>query len=215
MTKAITYKKAGVNIDVADIFINKIKPLVAATSSPSVIGGIGGFGAFFKPDMRGMKEPILVSATDGVGTKLLAAEIAGKHDTVGIDLVAMSVNDIVATGARPLFFLDYFSTGKLDPKQAVSVVKGIVAGCKRSGCALIGGETAEMPGLYKGKTYDLAGFCVGIVDRAKIINGSAIKRGDRLIGLASSGIHSNGYSYVRFRRSNSSAETSVSVRNCG
>jgi phosphoribosylformylglycinamidine cyclo-ligase len=197
MAKATTYKKAGVDIDKANYFVKKIRPLVENTYTKNTLGTIGHFGGFFKADFAGMKDPILVSSTDGVGTKLLVANIVKKFDTVGIDLVAMCVNDIVACGARPLFFLDYFATGKIKPTVAVDIVKGIVRGCKEAECALIGGETAEMPGLYRQEDFDLSGFCVGVVDKKNIIDGSKVKAGDRILGLASSGIHSNGYSLVR------------------
>jgi phosphoribosylformylglycinamidine cyclo-ligase len=197
MARALTYKKAGVDIDKANEFVKRIKPLIEGTYNKNTLGTIGGFGGFFKADFSGMKNPVLVSSTDGVGTKLLIARMAGKYDTVGVDLVAMCVNDIITTGARPLFFLDYFATGKIEPRMAVDVVSGIVTGCKEAGCALSGGETAEMPGLYKGSNFDLAGFCVGAVDKANIIDGSKIKSGDRILGLASNGIHSNGFSLVR------------------
>lgn len=197
MAKVFTYKKSGVDIDKANLFVKKIKPLIEKTYTKGTLGTIGHFGGFFKADFSGMKDPVLVSATDGVGTKLLVANIAKKFDTVGIDLVAMSVNDIVTCGAKPLFFLDYFATGKIRPEVAVDIVKGITAGCRDADCALIGGETAEMPGLYKEKDFDLAGFCVGVVDRKDVIDSSRVKVGDRILGLASSGIHSNGYSLVR------------------
>lgn len=197
MAKSMSYKKSGVDIDKANLFVKKIKPLVEKTYTKGTLGTIGHFGGFFKADFSSMKDPVLVSATDGVGTKLLVANIAKKFDTVGIDLVAMSVNDIITCGAKPLFFLDYFATGKIRPEVAVDVVKGITTGCRDANCALIGGETAEMPGLYKEEDFDLAGFCVGVVDRKNIIDGSRVKTGDRMLGLASSGIHSNGYSLVR------------------
>lgn len=197
MKKAITYKKAGVDIDKANLFVKKIVPLVEETYTKDTLGTIGHFGGFFKADFSGMKDPVLVSSTDGVGTKLLVANIAEKFDTVGIDLVAMSANDIITCGAKPLFFLDYLATGKIKPAVAVDIIKGIVSGCKQAGCALIGGETAEMPGLYKEGDFDLSGFCVGVVDRKNVIDGSQVKAGNRILGLASSGIHSNGYSLVR------------------
>lgn len=197
MAKAVTYKKAGVDIDRGDAFIEKIIPLAEATYRKGVVGTIGGFAGFFSAKFDGVKNPLLVSSTDGVGTKLLMAAIAKKYDTVGIDLVAMSVNDIVTTGAMPLFFLDYFATGRIKTDIAVDIVKGIAQGCRQSDCALIGGETAEMPGMYRGEDFDLAGFCVGVVDKNKVIDGSGVKTGDRILGLASSGIHSNGYSLVR------------------
>lgn len=192
---AITYKDAGVDIDAGDLFVQKIKPYVKSTFRPEVLTDIGGFGGLFA--LKKYKEPVLVSGTDGVGTKLKIAFLTRKHDTVGIDLVAMCVNDIVVQGAEPLFFLDYFATGKLKPAEHADIVKGIAAGCKQSGCALIGGETAEMPSFYAEDEYDLAGFAVGVVEKKKIINGSKIKPGDNLIGLASSGLHSNGFSLVR------------------
>jgi phosphoribosylformylglycinamidine cyclo-ligase len=193
----LTYKKAGVDIDEGDRFVSLISPLVKKTFRPEVMTEIGSFGALFKLDIKKYKEPVLVSGTDGVGTKLKIAFMMDKHDTVGIDLVAMCVNDILTLGAEPLFFLDYFATGKLKSEKAKDVVKGIAEGCKESGCALIGGETAEMPGFYGESEYDLAGFAVGVVDRDKIIDGSKMKEGDVIIGLASSGLHSNGYSLAR------------------
>jgi phosphoribosylformylglycinamidine cyclo-ligase len=192
---AITYKDAGVDIDAGDLFVQKIKPYVKSTFRPEVLTHIGGFGGLFA--LKKYKEPVLVSGTDGVGTKLKIAFLMNKHDTVGIDLVAMCVNDIIVQGAEPLFFLDYFAMGKLKPKDHSEIVKGIAEGCKQSGCALIGGETAEMPSFYSEDEYDLAGFAVGAVEKKKLINGSRIKPGDRLIGLASSGLHSNGFSLVR------------------
>lgn len=193
----LTYKKAGVDIDEGDRFVSLISLLVKKTFRPEVMTDIGSFGALFKLDIKKYKEPVLVSGTDGVGTKLKIAFMMDRHDTVGIDLVAMCVNDILTLGAEPLFFLDYFATGKLKSEKAKDVVKGIAEGCKESGCSLIGGETAEMPGFYSENEYDLAGFAVGIVDRDKIIDGSKIKEGDSIIGLASSGLHSNGYSLAR------------------
>ena len=197
MAKAMTYKKSGVDIDKANLFIKKIVPLVEETHTKDTLGTIGNFGGFFKADFSGMKDPVLVSSTDGVGTKLLVATMAEEFDTIGIDLVAMSVNDIITCGAKPLFFLDYFATGKIKQTVAVEVIKGIVSGCKQAGCALIGGETAEMPGLYREGDFDLSGFCVGVIDRKNVIDGSTVKAGDRILGLASSGIHSNGYSLIR------------------
>lgn len=197
MAKRLTYKTAGVDIDAANRFVDGITTMAKSTRRPGVLSRPGSFGALFAPDLKGYKNPVLVSSTDGVGTKLLVANLAGRHDTVGIDLVAMNVNDILCTGAKPLFFLDYIACGKLDRKVLNDVMKGVVAGCRLAGCALIGGETAEMPGMYKNKDYDLAGFTLGIVDRGKIIDGSAIKEGDVLIGLPSSGLHSNGYSLAR------------------
>ena len=193
----LTYKKAGVDIDRADLFISKIRPLVRKTARPEVLGGIGGFSGLFRPRLRGLKDPVLVSSTDGVGTKLLVAETRGEYGTIGIDLVAMNVDDVVVTGAEPLFFLDYIAVGKLVPALLVSLMKGIVRGCREAGCALVGGETAELPGLYAPGKFDLAGFCVGIVDREKIIDGRRCRPGDAVIGLASNGLHSNGYSLAR------------------
>jgi phosphoribosylformylglycinamidine cyclo-ligase len=192
---AITYKDAGVDIDAGDLFVQKIKPFVKSTMRPEVLTDIGGFGGLFA--LKKYKNPVLVSGTDGVGTKLKIAFLMNRHDTVGIDLVAMCVNDIVVQGAEPLFFLDYFATGKLKPEDHSGIVKGIADGCRQAGCALIGGETAEMPSFYGEDEYDLAGFAVGVVEKKNIIDGSRIKTGDQLIGLASSGLHSNGYSLVR------------------
>lgn len=196
MSKTLTYKKAGVDIDEGERFVRRISPMVKKTFRPEVITDIGSFSALFKLDKK-YKNPVLVSGTDGVGTKLKIAFMMGKHDTVGIDLVAMCVNDILTSGAEPLFFLDYFATGKLKSEKAFEVIKGIVKGCKDAGCSLIGGETAEMPGFYSEGEYDLSGFAVGVVDKKNIIDGSKIKAGDAIIGLASSGLHSNGYSLVR------------------
>ncbi|MFQ5509735.1 MAG: phosphoribosylformylglycinamidine cyclo-ligase [Leptospirillia bacterium] len=193
----MTYKGAGVDIDAGNDFVRRIKPLVAATKTPGVLSGLGGFGGLFGLDTAGMEAPVLVSGTDGVGTKLKLAFDLNKHDTVGIDLVAMCVNDIVVTGAKPLFFLDYFACGKLEVEAGAEVVKGIAEGCTQSGCALIGGETAEMPGFYSDGEYDLAGFSVGVVDRPGMIDGSRVAAGDAVIGLASSGLHSNGFSLAR------------------
>lgn len=193
---ALTYKDAGVDISAGDDFVERIKPVVKATHRPEVLANIGGFAGMFSVP-TGYREPILVSGTDGVGTKLKTALATGRHETIGIDLVAMCVNDVVVTGAEPLFFLDYFATSKLDVDVATSVVKGIAAGCSESGCALIGGETAEMPGLYRPGDYDLAGFCVGVVERDEIRKGESLESGDTLIGIASSGLHSNGHSLAR------------------
>ncbi|MGC1442339.1 MAG: phosphoribosylformylglycinamidine cyclo-ligase, partial [Burkholderiaceae bacterium] len=196
MNQPLSYKDAGVDIDAGDRLIDQIKPFARRTMRPGVLAGIGGFGALFELP-AGYAQPVLVSGTDGVGTKLRLAVELGRHDTIGIDLVAMSVNDILVLGAEPLYFLDYFACGKLDVETAASVVSGIATGCELSGCALIGGETAEMPGMYADGDYDLAGFAVGVVEKARIIDGSAIAPGDELIGLASSGPHSNGYSLIR------------------
>ncbi len=193
----ITYKKAGVDIDEGDRFVRLISPIVKKTFRPEVLTDIGSFGALFKLDTLRYKDPVLVSGTDGVGTKLKIAFMVDKHDTVGIDLVAMCVNDILTLGAEPLFFLDYFATGKLDADKAKDVVKGIADGCSEAGCALIGGETAEMPGFYQGEEYDLAGFAVGVVEKNGIVTGERIEAGDAIIGIASSGLHSNGYSLAR------------------
>jgi len=194
---SISYKKAGVDIDEAEKFVKMISPIVRTTFRKEVLTDIGLFAGLFKLDIKKYKEPVLVSGTDGVGTKLKIAFQADKHDTVGIDLVAMCVNDILTLGAEPLFFLDYFATGKLNAEKASQVIKGIVEGCRLSGCALIGGETAEMPGFYKKNEYDLSGFAVGVVNKSDIIHGKAINEGDVIIGVASSGLHSNGFSLVR------------------
>lgn len=193
----LTYKKAGVDIDEGDRFVDLISPIVRKTFRKEVLADIGSFGALFSLDLKKYREPVLVSGADGVGTKLKIAFLADKHNTVGIDLVAMSVNDILTSGAEPLFFLDYLATGKLDAGRAALVIEGIANGCKEAGCSLIGGETAEMPGFYQDGEYDLAGFAVGAVDKDKIIDGSNIKEGDSIIGISSAGLHSNGYSLVR------------------
>ncbi len=193
----LSYKDAGVDIEKADKFVQHIKGFVKDTFDKNVITPIGGFAGAYLLEIAKYKQPVITSSTDGVGTKLKIAQILDKHDTIGIDLVAMCVNDLITTTSRPLFFLDYFATGKLKPEVAVSVVKGIAEGCKQSECALIGGETAEMPGMYREGEYDLAGFAVGVVEKEKIVDGSKTSEGDVLIGIASSGVHSNGYSLVR------------------
>jgi phosphoribosylformylglycinamidine cyclo-ligase len=194
----IDYRSSGVNIDEGNRFITLIKSMAESTYTEGVIGSLGGFAGFFSlKDAAGMTDPVLVAATDGVGTKLKIAFDSGKLDTVGVDIVAMSVNDLVVTGAKPLFFLDYLATGKLAPEDMAEVVKGIADGCRQSGTALIGGETAEMPGFYKEGEFDLAGFCVGILDKAKMVDGSRVAAGDAIIGFGSTGLHSNGYSLAR------------------
>lgn len=193
----ITYADAGVNVVEGQRTVELMKKAVARTFTPGVLEGIGSFGALFRPDLTGMEEPVMVSGTDGVGTKLKLAFLMDRHDTIGRDCVAMCVNDILCHGATPLFFLDYLATGKLQAEKAAEVVTGVADGCLEAGCALVGGETAEMPGFYSDGEYDLAGFAVGIVDRSKMITGEDIQQGDVLIGLASSGVHSNGYSLVR------------------
>ncbi len=197
MQKKITYKDSGVDIERANTFIDRIKPLIKVASRREVMSGIGGFGGLFHLDIGKIKDPVLVSSTDGVGTKLKIAQLMDKHNTVGIDLVAMSVNDVVVQGAEPLFFLDYIATGKICVDTSVQIIEGIVQGCQEAGCALIGGETAEMPSFYPDGEYDLAGFCVGMVDADKLIDGSEIRVGNRIIGIASSGLHSNGFSLAR------------------
>ena len=194
---SLTYKDSGVDITKGNQLIEKIKPIAKATLRPGVLAGLGGFGAMFEIPIDRYKNPVLISGTDGVGTKLMVAEMLNKHDTIGIDLVAMCVNDLIVQGAEPLFFLDYYATGSLNEEVATSVISGIGEGCIQSGCALIGGETAEMPGMYKGEEYDLAGFCVGIVEKNQIIDGSKVSAGDQIIALGSSGPHSNGYSLIR------------------
>ncbi|OZB59744.1 MAG: phosphoribosylformylglycinamidine cyclo-ligase [Lysobacterales bacterium 14-68-21] len=196
MSDALTYRAAGVDIDAGNAVVERIKPLVKRTFRPEVMGGLGGFGGLFNLGTR-YAEPVLVSGTDGVGTKLKLAQTLGRHDTIGIDLVGMCVNDVLVQGAEPLFFLDYFATGKLDVDTTVAVVGGIARGCELAGCALIGGETAEMPDMYPPGEYDLAGFTVGAVEKAELMDGSAIVAGDVVLGVASSGPHSNGYSLIR------------------
>ncbi len=214
---SLTYKQSGVDIDEGDRFVKRIAPLVKRTFRPEVLTGIGSFGALFKLDLSRYTEPVLVSGTDGVGTKLKVAFKAGVHDTIGIDLVAMCVNDILTSGAEPLFFLDYFATGKLSSEDAAKVIEGVVNGCEQSGCSLVGGETAEMPGFYAEGEYDLSGFAVGVVNKDRIIDGSGVQKGDVIIGLASSGIHSNGYSLVRkvfFDKQNMSVNDNVPELGC-
>ncbi|MBT9311704.1 phosphoribosylformylglycinamidine cyclo-ligase [Leptothoe kymatousa] len=190
------YKQAGVDVAAGRAFVENIRTLVEGTRRPGVLGGLGGFGGYFELP-KGYQQPVLVSGTDGVGTKLKLAHMLNRHDTVGIDLVAMCVNDVLTSGAEPLYFLDYLATGQLAPEQLTQVVAGVATGCRQSGCALLGGETAEMPGFYGQGEYDMAGFCVGIVEKSAILDGSQVQVGDVLIGLPSSGVHSNGYSLVR------------------
>jgi phosphoribosylformylglycinamidine cyclo-ligase len=193
----LSYREAGVDIDLANRFVERLKPIAARTARPGVIGGIGGFGALFEVPFERYRHPVLVSSTDGVGTKLKLAIDAGIHDTIGIDLVAMCANDVLACGAEPLYFLDYFATGRLRMELACQVMKGIGQGCQLAGIALIGGETAEMPDMYAGDDYDLAGFCVGMIEKERILDGSSVEAGDILVGIASSGPHANGYSLIR------------------
>jgi phosphoribosylformylglycinamidine cyclo-ligase len=207
--KSATYRDAGVDIDAGNRLVERIKPLVKATHRDGVLGGIGGFGGLFQLDTAAYPEPILVSGTDGVGTKLRLAIDLGIHDTVGIDLVAMCVNDVIVQGAEPLFFLDYYGCGRLDETTAADVISGIAEGCRQAGAALIGGETAELPGMYAADDYDLAGFCVGVVNKPNIIDGSKIAPGDSIIGIASSGPHSNGYSLIRKILDDSDADAST------
>jgi phosphoribosylformylglycinamidine cyclo-ligase len=196
-TPSISYRDAGVDIDAGDELVERIKPAVRRSLRPEVLGGLGGFGALVEVPLGRYREPVMVSGTDGVGTKLRLAIETGRHDTIGIDLVAMCANDVVVQGAEPLFFLDYYATGRLRVEVAERVINGIVEGCLRAGCALVGGETAEMPGMYAGEDYDLAGFCVGLVEKQRIIDGRNVRAGDVVVGLASSGPHSNGYSLIR------------------
>jgi phosphoribosylformylglycinamidine cyclo-ligase len=195
--RPLTYRDAGVDIDAGDELVERIKPAVRRTMRPEVLGGLGGFGALVEVPLDRYRRPVMVSGTDGVGTKLRLAIETGRHDTIGIDLVAMCANDVVVQGAEPLFFLDYYATGKLSVEVAEQVIRGIAEGCVRAGCALVGGETAEMPGMYAGEDYDLAGFCVGLVEKDSIIDGSRASAGDAVIALPSSGPHSNGYSLIR------------------
>jgi len=196
-SSSLSYRDAGVDIEAGNTLVERIRPIAARTRRPEVLAGLGGFGALFQLPLDRYREPVLVAGTDGVGTKLKLAMALGRHDTIGIDLVAMCVNDLIVQGAEPLFFLDYYATSRLDVDVATEVVEGIGRGCEQAGAALIGGETAEMPGMYSGGEYDLAGFCVGVVERSRIIDGSRVKEGDVLLGLASSGPHSNGYSLIR------------------
>jgi phosphoribosylformylglycinamidine cyclo-ligase len=196
-TRPTTYRDAGVDIDAGDELVERIKPAVRRSMRPEVLGGLGGFGALVEVPLHRYRQPVMVSGTDGVGTKLRLAIETGRHDTIGIDLVAMCANDVVVQGAEPIFFLDYYATGRLQVAVAERVIKGIVEGCLQAGCALVGGETAEMPGMYSGDDYDLAGFCVGLVEKDRIIDGTRTQAGDAVIGLASSGPHSNGYSLIR------------------
>ncbi len=195
--QAMTYKKAGVDVDAAQRFVRRIRPIVARSHRPEVLGSIGGFGGLFRFDARRYREPVLVSSSDGVGTKLELASLVGRYRGLGIDLVAMNVNDVLAAGAEPLFFVDYLAVGTLRDRVAAELVRGIVDGCRQAGCALVGGETAQMPGVYQNGTFDMAGFCVGAAERSKVLDGSRIRVGDRLIGVASSGPHANGYSLIR------------------
>ena len=211
--ESITYKDAGVDIEAGDELVERIKPAVKRSMRPEVLAGLGGFGALFEVPVDRYRKPVLVSGTDGVGTKLRLAIETGRHDTIGIDLVAMCANDVVVQGAEPLFFLDYYATAKLKVDVAESVIKGIVEGCVQAGAALIGGETAEMPGMYADGDYDLAGFCVGIVEKDAIIDGTKTRSGDAIIGLPSSGPHSNGYSLIRKLLKNSKATSSTKLSN--
>ncbi|SEM92569.1 phosphoribosylformylglycinamidine cyclo-ligase [Halomonas caseinilytica] len=213
---SLSYKDAGVDIDAGNALVDRIKGVARRTTRPEVMGGLGGFGALCQLP-SGYREPVLVSGTDGVGTKLRLAMDLGRHDTIGIDLVAMCVNDLVVAGAEPLLFLDYYATGKLDVDIAADVVTGIGQGCEQAGCALVGGETAEMPGMYEGSDYDLAGFCVGVVEKDEILDGQRVDEGDVLLGMASSGPHSNGYSLIRkiLELSEASLDTAIDGRPLG
>jgi phosphoribosylformylglycinamidine cyclo-ligase len=210
-TTSSTYRDAGVDIEAGDALVDRIKPAVKRSMRREVLGGIGGFGALVEVPLERYRRPVMVAGTDGVGTKLRLAIETGRHDTIGIDLVAMCANDVVVQGAEPLFFLDYYATGRLDVDTAERVIKGIVEGCLQAGCALVGGETAEMPGMYEGEDYDLAGFCVGLVEREAIIDGTRTRPGDVIIGLGSSGAHSNGYSLIRRLLSSSGAGPKTQV----
>ena len=211
----ITYKDSGVDVERGYEAVRLMKEHVKRTFNDNVIGDLGSFGGFYSIENSGMSKPVLVAGTDGVGTKLKLAFLTGRHDTVGIDCVAMCVNDVVCQGAMPMFFLDYLATGNLKPDMAATIVRGVAEGCLQAGCALIGGETAEMPGFYPVDEYDLAGFCVGMVDRAQVINGSNIRKGDTLIGLASTGVHSNGFSLVRRLLINDKTDLSAPVEELG
>ena len=211
----ITYKDSGVDVERGYEAVRLMKEHVKRTFNDNVIGDLGSFGCFYSIENSGMSKPVLVAGTDGVGTKLKLAFLTGRHDTVGIDCVAMCVNDVVCQGAMPMFFLDYLATGNLKPDMAATIVRGVAEGCLQAGCALIGGETAEMPGFYPEGEYDLAGFCVGMVDRAQVINGSNIRKGDTLIGLASTGVHSNGFSLVRRLLINDKTDLSAPVEELG
>ncbi|GJM10817.1 MAG: phosphoribosylformylglycinamidine cyclo-ligase [Lysobacteraceae bacterium] len=216
-TEAMTYKQAGVDIEAGNQFVDKIKPLVEATRRSGMMSGIGGFGGLFHLDPAKYRDPVLVSGTDGVGTKLKLAQILSRHDTIGIDLVGMCVNDVVVQGAEPLFFLDYFATGALQQQTAASVVAGIAEGCKQAGCALIGGETAEMPDMYPDGEYDLAGFCVGVVERDQLLDAANVQAGQVLIGIESSGPHSNGYTLIRriIERNDADLDAQIGDRSLG
>ncbi len=207
----LTYRDAGVDIDAGNALVERIKPAAARTQRPEVLGGLGGFGALFELPVGRYQQPVLVSTTDGVGTKLRLAFAHDSHDTIGIDLVAMCVNDLIVQGAEPLLFLDYYATGRLNVDIAARVIQGIARGCEEAGCALVGGETAEMPGMYQQEEYDLAGFAVGMVDKSKLIDGSAVRAGDAILGLASSGPHSNGYSLIRKILEHSQADLAQTV----